>query len=145
MRMYAPFGAILSHAFARLHKDRPDIYSGLVTAGVECVRYVRGSTTTPSSHCWASAIDMGYKTIDPYGDGFTQAELLVVYSYFKQYGLFWGAGFGEKRRNREDAMHFEVSRELLPLLPNKAIKPVVNKPYHELWEWVTINGFLVPK
>lgn len=144
---YAPFGAIVSKALNEVKDAHPTIYDGLVHAGSLCVRKVRGTLLgTPSNHCWATAIDMGYKVIDPYGDGLTQPELLVVYSYFKKYGVYWGAGFGASNPKREDSMHFEVSRELLPLLQNVAPKHTNTAvPYHTQWIWLSIGGYVVPR
>ena len=117
----APFLKVLENVFAMVKEDNIDLYNALGTAGCFCARYVRGSTTQPSNHSWASAIDMKmYDTtlkqfvLDPRGDGKVQTGCLELYKYFKQYGLqtgewiFWGAGFPT-----EDGMHFEASDELI--------------------------------
>jgi hypothetical protein len=116
-----PFLDLLTAVFARVKTDDPALYAALGTAGVLCVRLIRGSTSTPSNHCWGTAIDMkmrssetGRMRLDPRGDNKVQIGCMELYKYFKKHGeetgewCFWGAGF-----STEDGMHFEASDELI--------------------------------
>lgn len=100
---------ILEKMFAEYKVKHPQAYADLCTAGVLCVRLVRGSNKSPSNHCWGTAIDLGFGgVIDSRGDGYCFQGLLDLYAIAKKYKLFWGASF-----NTEDAMHFEASEELI--------------------------------
>ena len=93
----------------RLHKEEPDIYAAIGTAGALCARYVRGSRGSISSHAWGLAVDLTLKqNLDKMGDGSTQFGLVVLAEFFNDAGWYWGAGYG-----REDSMHFEVGEALL--------------------------------
>jgi hypothetical protein len=123
-----PFLDLLSRVFARAKAGNCDLYNALGTAGVLCVRYVRGSTSQFSNHSWGSAIDIsmlnpesGKHELDlPLGDGKVQLGCLELYKYFKEEGTatgewcFWGAGF-----SREDGMHFEASDQLIRMWKNQ--------------------------
>ena len=124
-----PFLDLLTRVFARVQTGNPGLYAALGTAGVLCVRYVRGSTSQPSNHCWGSAIDIsilnpttGKHELDlPLGNGKVQVGCLELYKFFKADAMstgewcFWGAGFG-----REDGMHFEASDELIRMWKNQS-------------------------
>lgn len=117
-----PFLDLLARVFARVQKGNPALYSALGTAGVLCVRYVRGSNSQFSNHSWGTAVDIsilnpktGKHELDlPLGNGKVQLGCLELYKCFKAEGqasgewCFWGAGFG-----REDGMHFEASDEVV--------------------------------
>jgi hypothetical protein len=117
-----PFLDLLTRAFDRVKASNPDLYAALGTAGVLCVRYVRGSATQPSNHSWGTAIDISvlnpktgqYELDLPLGDGMVQGGTLELHDFFRQEALasgewvFWGAGF-----SREDGMHFEASDQLI--------------------------------
>lgn len=142
IKIYSPFGAILSHGLAAFKQEFPQTYPLLVNAGSLCVRLVRvpHPTTTPSDHSWATAIDIGVGTIDRQGDGKCQYGLLELYSVLKRYGLFWGATY-----QTEDSMHFGMSDELLNSIKPVKVEPHDHTPYHELWSWsVNSRGWLVP-
>lgn len=114
---FKPFLDVLKKVFAEYKAKFPDQYADLTTAGCLCPRLVRGSKSTPSNHCWGTAVDLGFGgVIDSRGDGLCYKGLLDLYSIAKKYGLFWGAGF-----NTEDAMHFEASEELLREWESKGI------------------------
>lgn len=89
--------------------DEPEIYAVLGSAGMLCVRFVRGSNTAISNHSWGCAIDLTLEgKLDFRGDGKVQNGLKRLHPIFNRHGFFWGAAF-----RTEDAMHFEVSRQLL--------------------------------
>jgi hypothetical protein len=116
-----PFLDLLERVFARVKRSDADLYHSLGTAGVLCVRKVRGGKS-PSNHSWGTAIDItiqdpatGKHELDlALGDGMVQRGCLELYKHFKADALesgewcFWGAGF-----KREDGMHFEASDELI--------------------------------
>ncbi len=119
-----PFVDLLARVLARVQAGNPELFSALGTAGVLCVRNVKGSTTLPSNHGWGTAIDISIKNpltrqleLDlPLSNGVVQLGCLELSKFFDQDGAatgelcFWGAGF-----SREDGMHFEVSDELIHL------------------------------
>ena len=88
----------------------PDLHGRLGTAGMQCCRFVRGSTITPSSHSWGIAIDLTIdgQPVDPPGDDMVQRGLLDLWPIFNAHGFYWGAAFP-----REDSMHFEASDQLV--------------------------------
>lgn len=99
--------ASLARVVESIRTHDPEAYAQVGTAGMLCVRLVRGSKSTLSNHSWGTAIDLTFGgEVDPRGDGRCQAGLLRVYSHFHKEGWFWGAGFP-----REDAMHFELADE----------------------------------
>jgi hypothetical protein len=117
-----PFLDVVQRICRRVEMGNPALYAALGTAGVLCVRFVRGSTATPSNHCWGTAIDISilnprtsrHELDLPLGNGRVQVGCLDFYRFVKEEAmasgefLFWGAGFG-----REDGMHFEASDELV--------------------------------
>jgi hypothetical protein len=89
--------------------EEPELYVRLSSAGMLCVRAVRGSTKNWSNHSWGTAIDVKIDNmLDPYGDGNCQFGLLCAARLFNRHGWYWGAEF-----SREDAMHFEAGEELV--------------------------------
>lgn len=91
----------------KVKKDNPRLYSQLGSAGMLCVRKVRGGSNF-SNHSWGTTIDLKVNgKLDLRGDGKTQLGLKKLYPYFHKEGFYWGAGF----RTTEDAMHFEASKE----------------------------------
>ncbi len=92
-----------------IQREQPEVYAALGSAGMLCARYVRGSTTSISNHSWGTAIDLTLGgRLDNYGDGRVQVGLLLIAPIFNRHGWYWGAAF-----RKEDAMHFEVSRNLM--------------------------------
>ncbi|MFM7428003.1 MAG: M15 family metallopeptidase [Elainella sp.] len=99
----------LGAIFAQVRREKPKLYSQIGSAGMLCVRRVRGGSGF-SNHSWGTAIDITInKRLDTFGDDRTQLGLKVLYPYFHKAGFYWGAGFS----NREDSMHFEASRQLI--------------------------------
>jgi len=99
----------LTAIFADIKQEQPDIYAALGTAGMLCARNVRGSTTAISNHSWGCAIDLTLEgKLDAYGDGTVQKGLTIIHPIFNRHRFFWGVAF-----RKEDAMHFEVSQQLL--------------------------------
>lgn len=95
-------------AFREVKETKPELYAALGTAGMLCCRRVRGSINTPSNHALGLAVDITINgKLDNRGDGKTFRGLLELYSVLKKYGIYWGTGFPT-----EDAMHFEVSKEV---------------------------------
>lgn len=100
----------LKGIFAAVKRDKPELYNQLGTAGMLCVRKVRGGSDF-SNHSWGTAIDMKMNgKLDAVGDGKTQLGLKELEPYFRAQKFYWGAGFGGAR---EDSMHFEASKELM--------------------------------
>lgn len=99
----------LTEIFADIRQEHPEIYAALGSAGMLCARNVRGSKTAISNHSWGCAIDLTLEgKLDSYGDGTVQRGLKVIHPIFNRHGFYWGVAF-----RKEDAMHFEVSQQLL--------------------------------
>lgn len=97
----------LSEALAEVHSVRPDLYALLGTAGMLCIRLVRGSTTAWSNHSYGCAEDFTIDgELDVRGDGMVQQGLLDLYPIMHAHGFYWGAEYAT-----EDAMHFELAWE----------------------------------
>lgn len=96
----------LADAFAELKQVDPKLYALLGTAGMLCVRKVRGSELL-SNHSFGMAVDLtvGGK-LDVRGDNKVQAGLLALYPIMHKHGWYWGAEY-----RTEDAMHYELSWE----------------------------------
>lgn len=79
--------------------------------GLWVPRYVRGSTTTLSNHCFGTAFDINAAwnalgaTPTPAGKRGSVEELVPLAT---EHGFFWGGHF----RPRADGMHFEVAKVL---------------------------------
>ena len=74
-----------------------------------CCRRVRGTKRTLSNHGLGLAVDFTINgKLDVRGDDLVQRGLLELYGILKGFGWYWGAEFGT-----EDAMHFEVSAEVV--------------------------------
>jgi hypothetical protein len=100
----------LKRIFAAVKRDKPEVYNQLGTAGMLCVRKVRGGSDF-SNHSWGTAIDLKMNgKLDAVGDGKTQLGLKELEPYFRAEKFYWGAGFGG---TREDSMHFEASKQLM--------------------------------
>lgn len=100
----------LKKVFAEVKEHRPDLYAALGTAGALCCRKMRGSDR-PSGHSWGLAIDIKISGIlDSVGDGKCLQGLRDLYYFMHRHGFYWGAEF---KGPREDAMHFELSKEQL--------------------------------
>ena len=105
------FLEVLKKAMDELQKSHPDLYWRISSAGCLCVRKVRGGQSW-SNHSLGLAIDLKIDgMLDARGDNNVQKGLLVIYSVFKKYKLYWGAEFGI-----EDGMHFECSSQLIAKL-----------------------------
>lgn len=93
--------------FENIKAADEDLYKRINTAGALCVRRIRGSQNSVSSHSFGLAVDLNIDgVLDTLGDGKTQLGLTILADFFQAEGWFWGASF-----SREDSMHFEVSRE----------------------------------
>lgn len=98
--------ALLKESLAAVKAEKPELYASLGTAGMLCVRKVRGGSAL-SNHGLGLAIDFTIGgVLDPRGDDKVQRGLVELYSIMKRFGWYWGAEF-----RIEDAMHFEVSAE----------------------------------
>ena len=101
--------ALLRTTLSAVKTEKPKLYTALSSAGMLCMRHVRGIPGLPSNHCFGLAIDFYIEgKLDRRGDGKTYAGLLELYSIFKRFGWFWGAEFPT-----EDAMHFEVGSRVV--------------------------------
>jgi D-alanyl-D-alanine carboxypeptidase len=98
--------------FAQVKSELPDLHDILGSAGMLCCRFRRVGgriVEIPSNHSWGTAIDIKLKgNLDKQGDDKCFRGLLVLSRYFNAARWFWGVTFPT-----EDAMHFEVSAELL--------------------------------
>jgi hypothetical protein len=100
----------LTRVFSAVQSSKPDLYNVLGTAGMLCVRFVRGSTTNLSNHSWGTAIDITISgVLTPRGSTTVQQGLVDLCPFMHDEQFFWGAGFSPT----PDGMHFEVSAELL--------------------------------
>jgi len=109
VKMIRPAVESLRQIFQRIERTDPELYRRIGTSGSLCVRYVRGSDSSLSSHSFGTSLDLNIDgSLDELADGKTQLGLTILAEYFTDGGWIWGAGFG-----REDSMHFEVSQELL--------------------------------
>lgn len=106
---YRPAVESLALVMADIKAEQPEIYALLGSAGMLCVRFVRGSTSAISNHSWGTAIDLTVAgVLDAPGNGRVQRALALIAPIFNRHGWFWGGTFG-----REDAMHFECGEALL--------------------------------
>jgi len=109
VKMQLPAIESLKRVFDLIQAVDNDLYERINTAGALCVRRIRGSANSISSHSFGLAIDLNIDgQLDSLGDGKTQLGLTIIANIFQREGWIWGAGFG-----REDSMHFEVSNELV--------------------------------
>lgn len=100
---------LLTLSLAEVEAKKPTLYAALGSAGMLCVRHVRGNPAIASNHSFGLAIDFTIGgQLDAPGDDQVQRGLLDLYSILKRFGWFWGAEFG-----REDAMHFEVGSRVV--------------------------------
>ncbi len=102
----------LEEVFDDVRREMPALYGLIGTEGMMCCRYKKISgrvVEDPSNHTWGTALDLAIGgKLDEQGDGQVQRGLLILSRYFNAHGWYWGATFPI-----EDAMHFEVSREVL--------------------------------
>ena len=101
-----PFLDLLTRVFDRVRADEPALHDAVGTAGVLCVRFVRGSSKNFSNHSWGTALDVtflnpktGKKELDPRDNGRVQVGCRELSRFFEAEGeatgehCFWGAGF----------------------------------------------------
>jgi D-alanyl-D-alanine carboxypeptidase len=109
VQMLKPAVDSMRRVFEKVRATDEDLYNRISTAGSLCVRRIRGSQASLSSHAFGLSVDLNIDGhLDTLGDGKTQLGLTILADFFEAEGWIWGAGFG-----REDSMHFEVSREKL--------------------------------
>lgn len=109
VRMLQPAIDSLRRVFENVRATDPDLYARINTAGSLCVRRIRGTQNSLSTHSFGLSLDLNIDgQLDTLGDGKTQLGLTILKDFFRDEGWIWGAAFG-----REDSMHFEVSRDLL--------------------------------
>jgi hypothetical protein len=107
--MLKPAVDSLRRVFGNIERVDPELYARISTAGALCVRRIRGSQSSVSTHAFGLAVDLNIDgVLDTLGDGRTQLGLTILADFFQAEGWFWGAAF-----SREDSMHFEVSREMI--------------------------------
>ena len=107
--MLRPAVESMRNVFEKIKATDADLYARIATAGALCVRRIRGSQNSVSSHSFGLAVDLNIDgVLDTLGDGRTQLGLTILADFFQAEGWFWGAAF-----SREDSMHFEVSREMI--------------------------------
>lgn len=104
-----PYVALWKRIFDKVEVKDPALYASIKTAGTLCCRLIRGSKSTFSIHSWGGATDLYCGTgIVPLGSPTTHLGVMRLYPWAHQEGLYWGAEFA-----RNDAMHYEASRELV--------------------------------
>lgn len=97
----------LREVLAEIKGNDSEVFKALGTAGMQCGRFVRGSTTSISNHSWGTAIDLTLDgQLDQPGNGKVQVGMARIAPIFNSRGWFWGVAFP-----REDGMHFELSDE----------------------------------
>ncbi|RYH11815.1 M15 family metallopeptidase [Tropicimonas sp. IMCC6043] len=107
--MLEPAIESLKRVFESIRRTDPKLHDLINTAGALCVRQIRGTTGRYSNHSFGLAVDLNINgRLDNFTDGKTQLGLIIIADFFHEEGWIWGAGF-----NREDSMHFEVSKEKL--------------------------------
>lgn len=107
--MLRPAIESLKVVFENIRKADPDLYKRINTAGALCVRRIRGTQDALSTHSYGLAVDLNIDgQLDNFTDGKTQLGLTIMADFFFDQGWVWGAGF-----QREDSMHFEISRRQL--------------------------------
>jgi len=105
--MLEPAIISLQQVFRNVQVFEPELYDRISTAGSLCVRLIRGSETSVSTHAYGLSVDLNIDgQLDELGDDRTQLGLTILAEFFNKEGWYWGAGF-----SREDSMHFQVSRE----------------------------------
>jgi len=110
----APAVDSLKNVLSEVKKNHREVYDSLTTAGMLCVRLIKGSGKL-SNHSWGCAIDIGIDgkldgLVDSdRRDGKTLAGLAAMAPYFNQAGWYWGVGFS----SFEDGMHFEVADQTI--------------------------------
>ena len=99
----------LHRVFEKIRDADPDLYARINTSGSLCVRQIRGTNGSTSTHSFGLAVDLNIDgQLDNFTDGKTQLGLTILADFFHAEGWVWGAGF-----SREDSMHFEVSQQQL--------------------------------
>jgi len=107
--MLQPAIASLQVVFENIRLTDADLYARINTAGALCVRRIRGTQNSLSTHSYGLAVDLNIDgQLDNFTDGKTQLGLTIIADFFNDEGWVWGAGF-----RREDSMHFEISRRQL--------------------------------
>jgi hypothetical protein len=97
----------LQRAFEAFGRAEPAAFEAVGSAGMLCVRFVRGSNRTLSNHSWGTAIDLTWGgELQPLGSQGVQAGALKLYRFMRAEGWYWGAGFA-----RNDPMHWELAEE----------------------------------
>ena len=109
VRLLRPAAESLGRVFEKVKRVDPDLYARINTSGSLCVRRIRGTADSLSTHSYGLAIDLNIDGhLDNFTDGKTQLGLTILADFFHEEGWVWGAGF-----RREDSMHFEISRKQL--------------------------------
>jgi hypothetical protein len=107
--MLRPAIESLKVVFENIREADPDLYNRINTAGALCVRRIRGTVNSLSTHSYGLAVDLNIDgQLDNFTDGKTPRGLTSMADVFFAEGWVWGAGF-----RREDSMHFEISRRQL--------------------------------
>lgn len=109
VRMLQPAIDSMTRVFDKVREVDPDLYARINSSGSLCVRRIRGTQNSLSTHSFGLSVDLNIDgQLDNFADGKTQLGLTILADFFQEEGWIWGAGF-----SREDSMHFEVSRDLL--------------------------------
>ncbi len=109
VQMLFPAVESLRRVFDNVKRADPDLFARINSSGSLCVRRIRGSANSMSTHSFGLAVDLNIDgVLDNFTDGKTQLGLTILADFFNEEGWVWGAGF-----SREDSMHFEISRKQL--------------------------------
>jgi D-alanyl-D-alanine carboxypeptidase len=106
-----PAVSAIQRIFEKVKAEKPELYKQVGTAGMLCVRKIRGGLGF-SNHSWGTTIDITINgKLEPLGSNRAQLGLKDLYPYFHSEKFYWGAGFSP----RSDSMHFEASQQLIAL------------------------------
>ncbi|AMR30324.1 hypothetical protein A0256_02275 [Mucilaginibacter sp. PAMC 26640] len=101
----------LKQIFAQVKTEHPDVYAGVKTAGMWCVRSRRANPHKFSNHSFGTAIDLYFgKGVVDQGVHQTHRGIYILFPYFNAHGWYWGAEFSG---DYVDSMHFELAEETI--------------------------------
>lgn len=107
--MLRPAAESLRRVFENVRRADPDLYARINTSGSLCVRRIRGTANSLSTHSYGLALDLNIDGhLDNFTDGKTQLGLTILADFFREEGWVWGAGF-----RREDSMIREGFENIL--------------------------------
>ena len=101
----------LKQIFAEVQQQLPDVFAGVKSDGMLCVRHRRKSPVLFSNHSFGTAVDLFFGTdAVPQGVHLTERGNFLLFPFFNRRGWFWGAEFSG---DFVDSMHFELAEETI--------------------------------